>query len=228
MTATALYSAQGLDLGRSPAAASSPASTARSPGATHDKALPVGKHPLPALFAGDARTARRSRSCSRNCSSAAIADAEYDAWPIRIGDGDQFSAASSPSIPIPRSRRWSTAAAPSRCGSSNPARSCVYLAEKFGEFLPAVRPGTRGDAVAGCSGRWAARRSSAAASAISSPMRPEKFEYPINRYAMEAKRQLDVLDRRLAGQRIYRRRRLFDRRYRHLAVVRAARARPHL
>jgi GST-like protein len=123
--------------------------------------------------------------------------AEYDAWPIRIGDGDQFSSgfvAINPNSKIP---------ALVDCSGPEPVRIfesgaiLVYLAEKFGEFLPASGP-ERAEALSWLFWQVGSAPFLGGGFGHFFSYAPTKQEYPINRYAMEAKRQLDVLNRRLA------------------------------
>ena len=122
--------------------------------------------------------------------------AEYDAWLIRI-DGNQFGSgfvAVNPNSKIPALMDRS-GPMPIRVFESgaDPDASCRKVRR-----VPADRAGRHApSACRGCSGRWAARPISAAALATSTPMRRAKIEYAIDRFAMEVKRQLDVLDRRL-------------------------------
>ena len=124
-------------------------------------------------------------------------DAEYDAWLIRIGDGDQFGSgfvAANPNSKIPALMDHSVTP-PRRVFESGSI--LVYLAEKFGAFLPAS-----GAARAECLS-WLFWQMGSAPYLGGGfghfyAYAPTKQEYPINRFAMEVKRQLDVLDRRLA------------------------------
>ena len=93
----------------------------------------------------------------------------------------------------------------------------LYLAEKFGAFLP-TEAGARASACPGCSGRWEARPILGGGFGHFYAYAPKKIEYAIDRFAMEVKRQLDVLDRRLAETDIWRER-VHDRRHGHLALV---------
>ncbi|WP_308516135.1 glutathione-dependent disulfide-bond oxidoreductase [Sphingomonas flavescens] len=164
-------------------------------GATHDKELPVGKHPFQ-LYSLATPNGQKVSIMLEELLERGHAGAEYDAWPIRIGDGDQFGSGFvdvNPNSKIPALVDRS-GAEPVRVFESGAI--LVYLAEKFGEFLPdsgAERAETlswlfwqMGSApfLGGGFGHFFAYA-------------PEKFEYPINRYAMEAKRQFDVLDRQL-------------------------------
>ena len=170
-------------------------------------------------------TARRSRSCSRNCSSKGHDDAEYDAWPIRIGEGDQFGSGFvdvNPNSKIPALVDRS-GAEPVRVFESGAI--LVHLAEKFGEFLPASGP-ERAETLSWLFWQMGSAPFLGGGFGHFFAYAPEKFEYPINRYAMEAKRQLDVLNRHLAENEYIAGRRLFDRRHRDLALVRRHRARP--
>ena len=121
-------------------------------------------------------------------------DAEYDAWLIRIGDGDQFSSGFVGINPNSKIPALVDRSGPEPVRVFESGAILLYLAEKFGEFLGTSRAETlswlfwqMGTApfLGGGFGHFFAYA-------------PTKQEYPINRYAMEAKRQLDVLDRRLA------------------------------
>ena len=168
-------------------------------GPTHEKALPVGKHPLQ-LYSLGTPNGIKVTIMLEELLALGHACAEYDAWLIRINEGDQFSSGFveiNPNSKIPALVDRS-GARPLRVFESGSI--LVYLAEKFGAFLPtelAARTETlnwlfwqMGSApfVGGGFGHFYAYA-------------PEKLEYPINRYAMETKRQLDVLDRQLAEHR---------------------------
>ncbi|MBV6319761.1 glutathione-dependent disulfide-bond oxidoreductase [Duganella violaceipulchra] len=168
-------------------------------GPTHDKELPVGQHPLQ-LYSLGTPNGVKVTILLEELLAAGHAGAEYDAWLIRINDGEQFSSGFvgiNPNSKIPALVDRS-GAQPLRVFESGSI--LVYLAEKFGAFLPkdlAARTETlnwlfwqMGSApfLGGGFGHFYAYA-------------PEKLEYPINRYAMEVKRQLDVLDRQLADHR---------------------------
>ena len=165
-------------------------------GATHEKDLPVGKHPLQ-LYSLATPNGQKAAIMLEELLERGHDGAEYDAWPIRIGEGDQFSSgfvAINPNSKIP--------ALVDRSGP-DPVRVfesgsiLIYLAEKFGEFLPASGPG-RTEVLNWLSWQMGAAPFLGGGFGHFFAYAPEKMEYPINRYAMEAKRQLDVLNRRLA------------------------------
>ena len=123
--------------------------------------------------------------------------AEYDAWPIRIGEGDQFSSgfvAINPNSKIPALVDRS-GAEPVRVFESGAI--LLYLAEKFGELLSPSGP-ARTETLSWLFWKMGSAPLLGGGFGHFFAYAPEKFEYAINRYAMEAKRQLDVLDRRLA------------------------------
>ena len=165
-------------------------------GATHDKDLPVGRHPLQ-LYSLGTPNGVKVTVMLEELLAAGHAGAEYDAWLIRIQDGDQFGSgfvAANPNSKIP--------ALVDR-GGSEPVRVfesgaiLLYLAEKFGAFLP-----SGGAARAECLS-WLFWQMGSAPYLGGGfghfyAYAPTKIEYAIDRFAMEAKRQLDVLDRRLA------------------------------
>jgi GST-like protein len=128
--------------------------------------------------------------------AAGVAQAEYDAWLVRIGDGDQFSSGFvdiNPNSKIPALVDHSVSP-PQRVFESGSI--LVYLAEKFGKFLP-TDPGKRTEALSWLFWQMGAAPILGGGFGHFFAYAPEKFEYAINRYAMEAKRQLDVLDRHL-------------------------------
>jgi GST-like protein len=164
-------------------------------GPTHDKELPVGQHKFQ-LYSLATPNGQKVSILFEELLEAGH-DAEYDAWLINIGKGDQFGSGFvrvNPNSKIPALVDL-TGPKPLRLFESG--SMLVHLAEKFGAFLPTSGPERTevlnwlfwqmGSApfVGGGFGHFYAYA-------------PEKFEYPINRYAMETKRQLDVLDRRLA------------------------------
>ncbi|MBN3122703.1 glutathione-dependent disulfide-bond oxidoreductase [Pectobacterium brasiliense] len=168
-------------------------------GPTHEKALPVGKHPLQ-LYSLATPNGVKVTIMLEELLALGHSGAEYDAWLIKIGDGDQFSSGFvdvNPNSKIPALLDQS-GEKPIRVFESGSI--LVYLAEKFGALLPndlATRTETlnwlfwqMGSApyVGGGFGHFYAYA-------------PEKFEYPINRFTMETKRQLDVLNRQLAENR---------------------------
>ena len=168
-------------------------------GPTHDKDLPVGRHPLQ-LYSLATPNGVKVTVMLEELLESGHGGAEYDAWIIRISDGDQFGSgfvAANPNSKIPAlvDRSGET---PVRVFESGAILQ--YLAEKFGAFMPAG-----GAARAECLS-WLFWQMGSAPFLGGGfghfyAYAPAKFEYPINRYAMEVKRQLDVLDRHLAQHR---------------------------
>jgi GST-like protein len=163
-------------------------------GATHDKELPIGRHPLQ-LYSQGTPNGVKVTVMLEELLALGHTGAEYNAWMIKIGDGPQFGSGFvgvNPNSKIPALVDTEAGVNIFESGSI-----LLYLAEKFGEFLPtdiAQRTETmnwlfwlHGSApyLGGGFGHFYAYA-------------PEKFEYAINRFSMEAKRQLDVLDRNLA------------------------------
>ncbi|HET6431025.1 glutathione-dependent disulfide-bond oxidoreductase [Dyella sp.] len=168
-------------------------------GATHDKALPVGRHPLQ-LYSLATPNGVKVTVMLEELLALGHRGAEYDAWLININDGDQFGSGFvdvNPNSKIPALMDHS-GATPVRVFESGAILQ--YLAEKFGAFLP-----TAGAARAECLSWlfWQMGSGPFLGGGFGHfyAYAPAKFEYPINRYAMEVKRQLDVLDRRLAEHR---------------------------
>jgi GST-like protein len=168
-------------------------------GPTHERTLPIGKHPLQ-LYSLGTPNGQKVTILLEELLALGVSEAEYDAHLIRIGEGDQFSSGFvdvNPNSKIPALMDHS-ATPPIRVFESGAI--LLYLAEKFGHFLPkeiAARTETlnwlfwlQGSApyLGGGFGHFY-------------NYAPMKIEYAINRFAMEAKRQLDVLDRQLATHR---------------------------
>jgi GST-like protein len=165
-------------------------------GATHDKALPVGRHPLQ-LYSLATPNGQKAAIMLEELLAKGHRDAEYDAWPIRIGDGDQFSSgfvAVNPNSKIPALLDRS---GPEPVRVFESGAILLYLAEKFGEFLPRSEPG-RAETLSWLMWQVGAAPFLGGGFGHFFAYAPEKFEYPINRYTMEVKRQLDLLDRQLA------------------------------
>lgn len=166
-------------------------------GATHEKELPKGVHPLQ-LYSLATPNGQKVTILLEELLALGETGAEYDAHLIRIGDGDQFSSGFvgiNPNSKIPALFDTDTGVRVFESGAI-----LLYLAEKFGHFLPkdlAARTEAmnwlfwlQGSApyLGGGFGHFYAYA-------------PEKFEYPIDRFTMEAKRQMDVLDQHLANNR---------------------------
>jgi GST-like protein len=165
-------------------------------GATHDKELPVGKHPFQ-LYSLATPNGQKVSILFEELLEAGHKDAEYDAWPIRIGDGDQFGSGFvdiNPNSKIPALVDLS-GEEPVRIFESGAI--LVYLAEKFGEFLPNAGA-RRAETLSWLFWQMGSAPFLGGGFGHFFSYAPTKIEYAINRYAMEAKRQMDVLNRRLA------------------------------
>lgn len=165
-------------------------------GPTHDKELPVGKHPFQ-LYSLATPNGVKVTVLLEELLALGFTEAEYDAWLIRIGDGDQFGSGfvdANPNSKIPAlvDRSGDT---PQRVFESGAI--LLYLAEKFGKFLP-TDPAARTETLSWLFWQMGSAPYLGGGFGHFYAYAPEKFEYPINRFSMEAKRQLDVLDRRLA------------------------------
>ena len=169
-------------------------------GATHDAELPLGDHPLQLYSLGTPNGIKVSVMLEELL-AAGHAGAEYDAWRIDIGEGDQFGSgfvALNPNSKIPALLDRSDPAAPQRVFESGAI--LLHLADKFGAFLPAD-PAQRTEALSWLFWQVGSAPFLGGGFGHFYAYAPDKFEYPINRYAMEVKRQYDVLDRRLAEHR---------------------------
>ena len=165
-------------------------------GATHEKALPVGKHALQ-LYSLATPNGVKVTILLEELLELGIAEAEYDAYLVNIGEGEQFGSgfvAINPNSKIPALADHSTSP-PTRVFES--AAILVYLAEKFGAFLP-TEPSARAECFSWLFWQMGSAPYLGGGFGHFYAYAPEKIEYPINRYTMEVKRQLDVLERNLA------------------------------
>ena len=166
-------------------------------GPTHDKELSVGKHPLQ-LYSLATPNGVKVTVMLEELLAAWQTEAEFDAWLINIQEGDQFSSGFvdvNPNSKIPALLDTTTGTRVFESGAI-----LLYLAEKFGAFLP-TDPAGRTEAL-----NWLFWLQGSAPYLGGGfghfyAYAPEKFEYPINRFAMEAKRHLDVLERNLSERR---------------------------
>jgi len=165
-------------------------------GPTHDKDRPVGKHPLQ-LYSLATPNGVKVTIMLEELLAEGHEGAEYDAWLIKIGDGDQFGSGfvdANPNSKIPALMDHSTKT-PTRVFESGAI--LLYLAEKFGAFLPTDRA-KRTEALNWLFWQMGAAPYLGGGFGHFYAYAPVKIEYPIDRFAMEVKRQLDVLDRHLA------------------------------
>jgi len=165
-------------------------------GATHDKALPVGKHPLQ-LYSLATPNGVKVTVMLEELLALGVTGAEYDAWLIHIDEGDQFGSgfvAANPNSKIPALMDHSRDPA-TRVFESGAI--LLYLAEKFGAFVP-EDPAKRAECLSWLFWQMGSAPYLGGGFGHFYAYAPFKIEYCIDRYAMEVKRQLDVLDQHLA------------------------------
>ncbi|MGE0388010.1 MAG: glutathione-dependent disulfide-bond oxidoreductase [Gammaproteobacteria bacterium] len=165
-------------------------------GPTHEQPLPAGRHPLQ-LYSLASPNGQKVTILLEELLALGHAGAEYDAWLIRIDKGEQFGSgftAVNPNSKIPALLDRSTPA-PTRVFESGAI--LLYLAGKFGAFLP-EDPSRRAECLSWLFWQMGSTPYLGGGLGHFYAYAPEKIEYAIDRYAMEVKRQLDVLDRRLA------------------------------
>jgi len=168
-------------------------------GAQQERKLPVGKHPLQ-LYSLATPNGVKVTIMLEELLALGHAGAEYDAHLIRINQGDQFGSgfvAINPNSKIPALLDHSTSP-PTRVFES--AAIVLYLAEKFAELFP-TEPALRAECLSWVMWQMGSAPFLGGGFGHFYAYAPEKYEYPIDRYAMEVKRQLDVLNRRLAENR---------------------------
>ncbi len=165
-------------------------------GSTHEKDLPVGRHPLQ-LYSLATPNGVKVTVMLEELLALGHAGAEYDAWLIRISEGDQFGSgfvAVNPNSKIPALLDRSE---PEPVRVFESGAILLYLAEKFGAFLPSRRD-QRAECLSWLFWQMGSAPYLGGGFGHFYAYAPTKIEYAIDRYAMEVKRQLDVLDRRLA------------------------------
>jgi GST-like protein len=168
-------------------------------GATHDKALPVGRHPLQ-LYSLGTPNGIKVTVMLEELLALGHAGAEYDAWLIRINEGDQFGSGFVEVNPNSKIPALLDRSGPEPVRVFESGAILMYLAEKFGALLPAAYP-ARAEALSWLFWQMGSAPMLGGGFGHFYAYAPSKIEYAIDRYAMEAKRQLDVLDRRLAQSR---------------------------
>ncbi len=165
-------------------------------GPTHDKDLPVGRHPLQ-LYSLATPNGQKVTILLEELLAAGHSGAEYDAWLIRINEGDQFGGgfvAVNPNSKIPALLDRS---GPKPIRVFESGAILMHLAEKFGAFLP-TEPAARAECLSWLFWQMGSAPYLGGGFGHFYAYAPTKIEYAIDRFAMEAKRQMDVLDKRLA------------------------------
>ena len=168
-------------------------------GPTHDKELPIGEHPLQ-LYSLATPNGAKVTIMLEELLALGHDNAEYDAWLVRIADGDQFGSGFvelNPNSKIPALMDHSTAS-PTRVFESGAI--LLYLAEKFEALLP-VASAHRAECLSWLFWQMGSAPYLGGGFGHFYNYAPEKFQYPIDRFTMELKRQMDVLDRHLADSR---------------------------
>lgn len=166
-------------------------------GATHEKALPIGKHPLQ-LYSVGTPNGVKVTILLEELLALGHTGAEYDAWLINIFDGEQFGSGFTDINPNSKIPALVDHSATPAIRVFESGAILVYLAEKFGAFLPQT-PAERAECLSWLFWQMGSAPFLGGGFGHFYAYAPEKLEYPINRYAMEVKRQLDVLDRHLAS-----------------------------
>jgi GST-like protein len=165
-------------------------------GPTHDKELPVGKHPLQ-LYSLATPNGVKVTVMLEELLALGHKGAEYDAWLIKIGDGDQFGSGFVEVNPNSKIPALMDRSGPTPIRVFESGAILVHLAEKFGAFLP-TEPAKRAETLSWLFWQMGSAPYLGGGFGHFYAYAPSKIEYAIDRFAMEVKRQLDVMDRRLA------------------------------
>jgi len=165
-------------------------------GPTHDKDLPVGRHPLQ-LYSLATPNGVKITIMLEELLALGLSGAEYDAWLIKISDGDQFGSGFVEVNPNSKIPAMMDRSGPEPVRIFESGAILVYLAEKFGAFLP-VEVAARAECLSWLFWQMGSAPYLGGGFGHFYTYAPTKIEYAIDRFAMEVKRQLDVLDRRLA------------------------------
>nr|WP_314073314.1 glutathione-dependent disulfide-bond oxidoreductase [uncultured Roseococcus sp.] len=164
-------------------------------GPTHDKELPVGRHPLQ-LYSLGTPNGVKVTVMLEELLALGHKGAEYDAWLIRIGEGDQFGSGFVGVNPNSKIPALLDRSGPKPIRVFESGAILTYLAEKFGALLP-TEPAARAECFSWLFWQMGSAPYLGGGFGHFFAYAPTKMEYPIDRFAMEVKRQLDVLDRRL-------------------------------
>ncbi|MDX9999532.1 MAG: glutathione-dependent disulfide-bond oxidoreductase [Phenylobacterium sp.] len=165
-------------------------------GPTHEKALPVGRHPMQ-LYSVGTPNGMKVTVMLEELLALGHAGAEYDAWLIKIRDGDQFSSGFVEINPNSKIPALVDRSGPTPIRVFESGAILMHLAEKFGAFLP-TETAARAECLSWLFWQMGSAPFLGGGFGHFYAYAPFKIEYAIDRYAMEVKRQLDVLDRRLA------------------------------
>jgi len=165
-------------------------------GPTHDRELPVGRHPLQ-LYSLGTPNGVKVTVMLEELLALGRSSAEYDAWLIKIGDGEQFGTGFVRANPNSKIPALVDRSGPTPIRVFESGAILLYLAEKFGEFLP-TEVGARAECLSWLFWQMGSAPYLGGGFGHFYAYAPEKIEYAIDRFAMEVKRQLDVLNRRLA------------------------------
>ncbi|MDR5821649.1 glutathione-dependent disulfide-bond oxidoreductase [Caballeronia sp. LZ043] len=168
-------------------------------GPTHEKPLPVGQHPLQ-LYSLATPNGVKVTVMLEELLARGHKGAEYDAWLIRIGDGDQFGSGFVGANPNSKIPALVDRSGPTPVRVFESGAILLYLAEKFGEFVP-TDFSERAEVLSWLFWQMGSAPYLGGGFGHFYAYAPSKMEYPIDRFAMETKRQLDVLDKRLAEHR---------------------------
>lgn len=167
-------------------------------GPTHEKALPVGEHPIQ-LYSLATPNGVKVTVMLEELLALGHEGAEYDAWLINIGEGDQFGSGFVEVNPNSKIPAMVDRSGPEPIRVFESGAILLYLAEKFGEFLP-TEPGPRAETYSWLMWLMGSAPYLGGGFGHFYAYAPKKWKYPIDRYTMEAKRQLDVLNRNLADR----------------------------
>ncbi|MFJ6323113.1 MULTISPECIES: glutathione-dependent disulfide-bond oxidoreductase [unclassified Rhizobium] len=165
-------------------------------GPTHEKELPVGRHPLQ-LYSLGTPNGVKVTIMLEELLALGHSGAEYDAWLIKIGDGDQFGSGFVEVNPNSKIPALLDRSGPKPIRVFESGSILTYLAEKFGAFLPTEQP-ARAECLSWLFWQMGSAPYLGGGFGHFYAYAPTKIEYAIDRFAMEVKRELDVLDRRLA------------------------------
>ena len=165
-------------------------------GPTHEKPLPVGQHPMQ-LYSLATPNGVKVTVMLEELLALGHSGAEYDAWPIRIHDGEQFGSGFVEINPNSKIPALLDRSGPEPIRVFESGAILVHLAEKFGALLP-TEASARAECLSWLFWQMGSAPYLGGGFGHFYAYAPQKLEYPINRFAMEVKRQLDVLDRRLA------------------------------